>query len=48
MVQLGVDCNRAVDICIENSRGRFIDFELSVCARLLLNFVGFATQKWLQ
>ena len=48
MVQLGVDCSRDVDIYLENSLGTFIDFKSSVCARLLLNFVGFVTQKWLQ
>ena len=47
----GVDCSREVDICLRNSRGRFIDLELSVCgvcAHLLLSFVGFSRQKWLQ
>ena len=48
VVQLGVDCSRDVDICLQNSRGRFIDFKLSVCVRLLLNFAGFVARKWLQ
>ena len=48
VVQLGVDCSRDVDICLENSLGRFIDFKLSVWARPLLNFEGFVTQKWLE
>ena len=48
VVNLGVDCSRDVDIYLENSLGRFIGFKLSVCARHLLSFVGFVTQKWLQ
>ena len=48
VVQLAVDCNREVNICYQNSWGRFIDFKLSVCARFLPSLVGFVTQKWLQ
>ena len=48
VVKLGEDCSRDVDIYHENSWGRFIDFKLSVCARLLLSFVGFVKQKWLE
>ena len=48
MVKLAVDCNREVNICHQNSWGRFIDFKLSVCPRFLIRFVGFVMQKWLQ
>ena len=44
-MKLGVHCRREVDISLQNSSGRFIDFNLSVCARLLESFVGFVTQK---
>ena len=43
-MKLGVDCSREVSISFQNNGGRFIDFKLSVCARLLLCFVGFVTQ----
>ena len=40
VVKLAMDYNREVNICDQNSRGWLIDHQLSVCARLLLNFVG--------
>ena len=45
VAKLGVDSSGEVDICLQKSRGRFIDVKLSVCARFLLSFVGFVTQK---
>ena len=45
VVKLEVQCNREVDISLQNSLGRFIDLKLSVYGRLLLSFVGFVTQK---
>ena len=44
-MKLGVDCSREVDISLQNSRGRFIDLKLSVCARLLVSFAGFVYAK---
>ena len=48
VLKLAVNCSIEVAICHQNSWGKFMHFKSPVCARLLLCFVGFITQKWPQ